>query len=232
VRLTFRHHDVYEPCDDSFALVDALMADQAHLRELDPKLCVEVGSGSGFVITSLALMIGDHGSTRFIATDVNPTAAQATKETLEAHGVEAEAVVTDLVDGLEKHLEKSVDVLLFNPPYVPTDEEDVGGAGAIAAWAGGERGRTVIDRFLPLVDGLLSPNGWLYMVTLTTNDPQEICRIMKKQGFASRIVIQRQTEEESLQVIKFWRDVADGEKPKEERTFSSLSLKRLAFWRS
>lgn len=42
VRLVSRHRDVYEPCDDSFALVDALMADQAHLRELDPKLCVEV----------------------------------------------------------------------------------------------------------------------------------------------------------------------------------------------
>lgn len=53
------------------------------------------------------------------------TAAQVTRETLSAHGVQADVVVTDLVHGLEKRLAGSVDVLLFNPPYVPTPEHEV-----------------------------------------------------------------------------------------------------------
>lgn len=48
-----------------------------------------------------------------------------TRETLSAHGVQADVVVTDLVHGLEKRLAGSVDVLLFNPPYVPTPEHEV-----------------------------------------------------------------------------------------------------------
>lgn len=66
----------------------------------------------------------------------------------------------------------------------------VGAAGITASWAGGERGRVVIDRMLTIVDNLLSNKGWFYMVTLTANNPIEICQIMKKKGFASRIVIQ------------------------------------------
>ena len=171
---------------------------------------------------------------------LNPlqTAAQVTRDTLAAHGLQADVVVTDLVHGLEKRLAGSVDVLLFNPPYVPTPEYEVhiatpnpmsllpvpwwiwahgffwqlqqiwgcilldayahiwwlwfqvGAAGITATWAGGERGRVVIDRMLTMVDNLLSSKGWFYMVTLTANNPSEICQIMKKKGFASRIIIQ------------------------------------------
>ncbi|KAG5556017.1 hypothetical protein RHGRI_006601 [Rhododendron griersonianum] len=74
---------------------------------------------------------------------------------------------------------------------------------------GGENGRCVIDKILHVADKLLSGRGWLYMVTLTANNPSEICLQMRDNGYASRIVVQRSTEEESLHVIKFWRDSDD-----------------------
>ncbi|KAL6990095.1 peptide chain release factor N(5)-glutamine methyltransferase [Sarracenia purpurea var. burkii] len=207
IRLVSSHPEVYEPCDDSFALVDALLADQTNLLEHNPKLCMEVGCGSGYIITSLALILRQlaYGA-YYIATDINPHAVRVTSETLEAHGAHAELVTTNLASGLEKRLAGSVDVMVVNPPYVPTPEEEVGRDGIASAWAGGENGRSVIDRILPIADKLLSDKGWLYMVTLTANNPSEICLQMREKGFASRIVVQRSTEEESLHVIKFWRD--------------------------
>ncbi|KAJ9168442.1 hypothetical protein P3X46_019966 [Hevea brasiliensis] len=207
IRLVSSHHEVYEPCDDSFALVDALLADQTNLLEHNPRLCVEVGCGSGYVITSLALMLRQRvPGVYYIATDLNPHAISVTHETLEAHGVHAELIHTDIVSGLEKRLAGMVDVMVVNPPYVPTPDDEVGCDGITSAWAGGENGRRVIDRILPIADVLLSDRGWLYMVTLAANDPSQICRLMRKKGYASRIVVQRSTEEESLLVIKFWRD--------------------------
>lgn len=208
IRLVASHPDVYEPCDDSFALVDALLADRVHLWELQPSICLEVGCGSGYVITSLALMIGDIKKVKYIATDISEAAVKTTCTTLAAHNVNADVVVADLVSGLENHLAGAVDVLVFNPPYVPTSDDEVRIGGIASAWAGGDRGRAVIDRILDVVDLFLSSKGWFYLVTVTANNPGEICQIMRRKGFASRIVIQRSTEEESLHVLKFWREVS------------------------
>ncbi|XP_033132888.1 methyltransferase N6AMT1-like isoform X1 [Brassica rapa] len=201
------HREVYEPCDDSFALVDALLADQTNLINHDPKVCMEIGCGSGYVITSLILLLKEKlPNVHYIATDTNQIAARVTNETLQAHGVSAEVVCTDIASCLEKRLAGLVDVMVVNPPYVPTPEYEVGMEGIASAWAGGENGRSVIDRVLPVVDRLLSEKGWFYLVTLTSNYPSEICLGMRKRGYASRIVVQRSTEEENLIILKFWRD--------------------------
>lgn len=107
-----------------------------------------------------------------IATDLNPSAAQATAATLAAHGIPhaADVIVTDLITSLEPHLEGLVDLLLFNPPYVPTPDEEVAEGGIAAAWAGGYRGRRVVDRLLPLVPQLLSPTGQMLLVAVSDND--------------------------------------------------------------
>lgn len=235
IRLVGCHSEVYEPCDDSFALVDALLADRVHLEEVQPSLCLELGCGSGYVITSLALMLGEGTGIQYLATDINSAAIEVTKKTLEAHGVHAEVILTDLVSGLDKRLAGTVDVLVVNPPYVPTSEEEVGGDGIAAAWAGGEHGRTVIDRILAIVDNLLSSKGWFYLVTLTANKPSEICLIMKQKGFASRIIVQRSTEEESLHVLKFWRDpleITTDIGTSQPHLSSTWRFSRLAFWKN
>lgn len=230
------HPEVYEPCDDSFALVDALLADRNHILEQQPRFCMELGCGSGYVITSLALMLGQEGSRiHYFATDVNPHAAEVTRKTLEAHGVHAEIVCTDIACAFQKRLAGMIDVVVVNPPYVPTPEEEVGCEGITASWAGGEDGRQVINRILPVVDELLSDKGCLYMVTLTANNPSQICRLMMEKGYSSRIVVQRSTEEESLHVIKFWRERVSVEEGSRANTavsdswFSQFPLK--SFWR-
>ncbi|KAI5058374.1 hypothetical protein GOP47_0026544 [Adiantum capillus-veneris] len=207
LHLVARHPEVYEPSDDSFALVDALLAEKVHLKELRPRVCVEVGCGSGYVITSLALLLGnDKGKVEYIATDASEAAVKTTLATLKAHKVVANVYNTDLVSGLEKRLAGTVDVLIFNPPCIPTLDEEVGDDGLTSAWAGGTQGRVLIDRMLKIVDSLLSSRGCFYLVAITANNPGEICQIMQRKGFASRIVVQRHTEEESLHVLKFWRE--------------------------
>lgn len=224
IHLMSSHEEVYEPCDDSFALVDALLADCPSLLKHCPTLCMEIGCGSGYVITSLARMLGQEGlNVNYIATDINPHAVKVTRETLDAHGVDAELIITDIASGLEERLAGLIDVMVVNPPYVPTPEDEVGADGITASWAGGENGRSVIDRILPVADHLLSEKGWLYMVTLVANNPSEICLRMREKGYASRIVIQRSTDEESLHIIKFWRDF-DTEVGENEKVMTDKSI--------
>ncbi|KAK3010290.1 hypothetical protein RJ639_010795 [Escallonia herrerae] len=243
IRLVSSHPEVYEPCDDSFALVDALLADRTNLLAHHPTLCMEVGCGSGYVITTLALILElEANGAYYIATDINPHAVRVTRQTLEAHGVQAELINTDIASGLEKRLERLVDVMVVNPPYVPTPEEEVGRVGIASAWAGGDNGRSVIDKILPVADKLLSDRGWLYMVFLSANNPSQICIQMREKGYAARIVVQRSTEEESLHIIKFWRDsdiqidaneMVIAKKSGQARVLESLvsQFPRLSFWK-
>uniref|UniRef100_A0A804N7T2 1-phosphatidylinositol-4-phosphate 5-kinase n=1 Tax=Zea mays TaxID=4577 RepID=A0A804N7T2_MAIZE len=144
---------------------------------------MEVGFGSGYVITSLAIMLRQLGSgAQYLATDINQHAAETTQATLEAHGVHADVIVTDIMSGLDKRLAGMVDVAVVNPPYVPTHVEEVVCRGIAASWAVGLNGRQVIDRILPAVREMLSERGWLYMVALEDNDPSDICHLMSEMG--------------------------------------------------
>lgn len=68
-----------------------------------------------------------------------------------------ECVNSSLVDGLGHRLKHKVDLLLFNPPYVPTFSEEAADAqllkeGTIqGSWAGGLDGMEVTNRLLEVV---------------------------------------------------------------------------------
>ena len=50
-----------------------------------------------------------------------------------------------------------VDLLLFNPPYVPTEDSEVQHSPLHSTWAGGVQGRRVMDEFLMRVPVLNQP---------------------------------------------------------------------------
>jgi len=134
---------VYEPAEDSFLLIDALEEDLALLQNMNPSICVEIGSGSGIIITAVAKALGR--SSCCIAVDINPVACEMTKRTAQVNGTDVEVVTMDLMSGF--HWKNKIDVLIFNPPYVVTPSEEILGnkmyGDLTRAWAGGERGREV-----------------------------------------------------------------------------------------
>lgn len=196
--------EVYEPAEDSFLLIDALEKDADRLQRMSPCVCLEVGSGSGVVSAFLASVVGP--SALYICTDVNPAAAQCTAETASCNRVSLQPLITDLADSLLPQLCGKVDILLFNPPYVVTPSEEVGSIGIEAAWAGGERGREVTDRFLPAVVQLLSDKGLFYLITIAENDPEEIIRLLGQSGLKGESCLSTRARNERLSVLRFHRN--------------------------
>lgn len=204
-----RHwQNVYDPAEDTFLLVDSLVQEEEFIKKLDPLICLEIGCGSGYAITFLAKLVSRLGCRSvYFATDLNNKAASFARGVFSMNRVSVETVVTNLTDGVQNRLEKQIDILLFNPPYVVTPSEEVGKIGDIsAAWAGGIRGREVIDQFLPLLSILLSKKGVAYVVLLKQNDPEEIQQILQQQhDISSTIVLSRRCGIEELYIVKAWR---------------------------
>ena len=187
---------VYEPSEDTFLLLDALFADRAALRT--SRVIVEIGPGSGVVSTYLAKLT----SNKVLAVDVNAAACDLTKRTAEANEQRVDVMRGDLCGALRS---RSVDALIFNPPYVPTDDEEVGGGGIEASWAGGLRGRRVLDRLLPHVARVLTAAGRFYVVCVAENDPASIVSYLRARGLTGETVLRRRARNEALSVLRFVR---------------------------
>ena len=120
---------VYEPSDDTWLLCDALLADFDDLAARRPSLALEVGPGSGAVCNFLALTFRRRGLVcpAILACDINPEACDATLRTSAANDVASiDAITCDLLGAMRGRIDGNIDVLLWNPPYVPTPSEEVG----------------------------------------------------------------------------------------------------------
>lgn len=178
---------VYPPAEDSFLLLRAALRE---VRERDRVL--EVGTGSGYVAAGLA-----DRAAAVVATDINPHAVRCAR----ARGVEA--VRTDLFSGLCG----SFDLILFNPPYLPTMPEE-----RIEDWLeyaldGGPTGRAVIERFIADLGRVLSPFGRVLLLVSSLTGPDEVRELFARRGFVSFIVDTEPLEGETLSVIRAMRDL-------------------------
>ena len=98
------------------------------------------------------------------------------------------------------------DILIFNPPYVPTPASELLGDGISRSWAGGEKGREVLDMLLPHVQRLLAPRGVFYCVLLSSNVPEEVAEILAREGgFEAHTVLRRRAGIEDLQIVRYSR---------------------------
>ena len=105
--------------------------------------------------------------------DINFSACKAILRTAKSNGASSiEVVRTSVLSSLS--LRGKVDLLLCNPPYVATDEEEVGGQGLSAAWAGGQRGLGVTRALIEQLQDILSPLGLAYIVVEQCNKPDEV----------------------------------------------------------
>lgn len=166
-------------------------------------------SGSGCVITFLSTLLKSIGPVFALATDINPNAVRATQCTAMRNLVSIDSVITSMCQGVR--LNGKVDVLIFNPPYVPTEEiihprNNICDNIIDAAFAGGPNGRYWIDTFLPHVHGLLSETGTFWLVTIEQNNPRELMKIAQKNwNLKSVIAKERKAGFEMLYILKFWK---------------------------
>ncbi|KAF4726790.1 HemK methyltransferase member 2, partial [Perkinsus olseni] len=192
----------YPPSDDTYLFLDVLH-DEVEKGEAigsGSAACIlEVGPGSGVLSAYLVRALDSVGvPAHSLALDVNPRACEATEKTAKAVGVEAKihVVLGDFNQSLH-WLRYRPDIIICNPPYVPSPPEECQSTGIEASWAGGDRGREVIDRMVPVfarllqrVEGTRQPV--LYFLLEKQNRPGEVCRLFEDLDCSGECVGERQ----------------------------------------
>ncbi len=173
---------VYEPSEDSFLLADAALSEIKGSERL-----LEVGCGSGIV----AAVIKANTKAKIAGIDINPDAAKCTKE----NGIDA--IRGDLLSCIKGKF----DMIIFNPPYLPTSEEERTGGWLNTALDGGCDGRRVIDRFLEEAGRCLDGKGKLLMLVSSLSGIEEEKSKMEALGYTMEIKSQERFMFETLAVI-------------------------------
>lgn len=153
------------------------------VRGMEQPRVLEVGCGTGCISLSLAKEAG----ALVTATDISPDAVACATRNVEALelGDRVTIVETDCVEGVEGPF----DVLVSNPPYIPTavmeelDEEVVGYEPHLAL-DGGADGLDFFDRLIDAAPSLLASNGF-FAFELHETCLEEAARRAQEAGFSN-----------------------------------------------
>ncbi|EKG10655.1 DNA methylase N-6 adenine-specific conserved site [Macrophomina phaseolina MS6] len=238
---------VYEPAEDSFLLLDTLSAapEQQFLArrfgQARAPLVVEVGSGSGVVLAFVArnaTAILGRPEALALAVDISAFACRATAQTLctalaDEHASRdtlfLDAINSDLASALRPG---SVDILIFNPPYVPTPalpdlakheqynqyspttSFDQDSYLLELSYAGGRDGMETTERLLEQLPAVLHPErGVAYILLCAQNKPLQVQQRIRDWGsrWAADLVGSsgRQAGWEKLQILRISRVQAE-----------------------
>jgi release factor glutamine methyltransferase len=249
---------IYEPAEDSYLLLDTLSSptETAFLsarfnppQSNSSPLILEVGTGSGVVLaflTANAGVIFGRRNLLTLGTDVNRNACLASAETVriavikgnedrdagnegsnQGPGLHLDCLTADLCTTLRPG---SVDVLVFNPPYVPTaelprlpsaaeiadssgikKEESYGRDSALLSlsYAGGKDGMEITRRLLEDLPRVLSERGVAYILFCAQNKIEDVKMLVGSwgQGWGHEVVGKSGAKGgwERLTVARIWR---------------------------
>jgi release factor glutamine methyltransferase len=138
--------DLFRPSEYTAALLR-----QLRLRGPCTGRVLEMGTGSGVVLAALAAA----GARAVVGVDMEPEAVRLTQGLLRSQGAMHVSVrCGDLWQPLGGEL---FDLVVFNPPQLPL-QDDAEDGDRLRSWShGGPDGREVLDRFLCELDAHLSP---------------------------------------------------------------------------
>jgi release factor glutamine methyltransferase len=180
----------YDPCQVYSPETDSVLLLEAARAEVKPgERVLEVGTGSGLVAAEIARI------TCILATDINPHAVRC------ARNAGAEVVRADLFAGIRGPF----DLVLFNPPYLPTQPDERIDDWLEYALDGGENGRMVIERFAQNVGDILAPGGRILLLISSLTGLPEVQELFSGAGFSSEIAVQQVVEDEVLYVLRIRR---------------------------
>ena len=168
---------VFRPISDTWLLARAL-SEQARLpRGSVLDLC----TGSGV----LAVCAARQGARKVTAVDISRLAVMNARINARLNGVTVTALRSDLFSALGG---ERYDVIVCNPPYVPSESHDLPSRGLRRAWEAGLDGRALLDRVIAESPQHLFAGGTLLVVHSDVCGDEATRNAMTAGGLTAQVI--------------------------------------------
>ena len=183
--------NVYVPAEDSY-----LLADNLDIKEGQSVL--EIGTGSGIVA-----MYASRLTDSITVTDINFDACLLAEKNFNDNGIEnIEILFGNMFEPVK---DRKFDVILFNTPYLPTEDDEVLDDTINYAFDGGLNGRKVIDVFLDEVGNHLNDGGIVQMIQSSLSGNEETLDRFDEMGFIAEIAASEHFFFEDITLINAYK---------------------------
>lgn len=197
------HFDnVYVPSDDTYLIIDYFSEsiNENYFDGLDiknVKNILDMGTGTGIIALFLQEVKKriSNFSPRIIASDILENAIKCAKLNESFNNPEKSItfIQSDLFKKFPANLKNKFNVIIFNPPYLPSLKynSQVGiKKGIDNSWNGGKKGFEVFLEFISQVKSFLdlSQNYYVYYISSSVVDFQNVTKELEKCGFKNTIL--------------------------------------------
>ena len=192
--------NVYNPAEDTFLLLDSL-------KFSSKDSILEIGTGCGII----ALNCAKTGA-NVIATDINPLALKLTSQNIKQNYDLLKGTIHLLRGNLFDMLKLNhfFDLIIFNPPYLPTTPLEQLKGWINAAYDGGPTGISVINNFLNHLPNYLTTQGSCMIVVSSLQNQQQLLHTMEHNLLTYHVIKQQHLGDEYIQIIKINKKEAPG----------------------
>tara|TARA_B100000029_G_C17539836_1_gene946248 strand:- start:589 stop:1461 length:873 start_codon:yes stop_codon:yes gene_type:complete len=178
----FLNDDVLIPRPETERLVDISLE---CINKLSHPRILEVGTGSGCISISIALMRGD---AKILSIDISQNALNKAQENSDYHKTNNVKFLN--LDFLKEIPSERFDIIVSNPPYIPLEEMknimiDVKEYEPEIALTDFNDGLVFYDRFADLGSKLLKKEGWMVLEVGIDDHPEKVAKLFKSKGYSN-----------------------------------------------
>ena len=188
------HPEVYDPAEDTFLLIVSIKINKGDS-------ILEIGTGCGIIALECARI-----GANVICSDINFFATSLVKRNYQKNKAllkgQLEVRSGDLFEVVKKH--EKFDVIIFNPPYLPTKGDDyIGGTGWFdVATNGGINGLFLTKRYIEELKYHLKKQGKAYFIFSSLSDRKKLEDILIKSKFKYKVVKSQKFLDEIIDVYQ------------------------------
>ena len=211
--------NVYEPAEDTFLLIDSMELELKNMQNFFNDIknknkelnTIEIGCGNGLISCCFLSEIKKYDiKINHYCVDINKDAINLTHKLLEKYNFDKNTkfIEGDLFNKIDKNI--LFDIIIFNPPYVTTDDEEYKKAlnekNIYAAWAGGKKGSETIFKFISQLKDFIKDDSIIYLLLSKENEFFKIIDdINNCINFQFEILMKIKATNEKLAVFKFFK---------------------------